>query len=109
MEEASVAPYSAALMHGAIQVTQAYLFCRPVQRQSHATQLSGEHDKAEGVSVNGVSLNQSKTWQRTLFANDFLGVRRFDTLYTPIYLSALADSAAQNTYSARNNMFWTFV
>ena len=67
MEEASVAPYRAALMHEAIQVTQAYLFCRLVQRRSHATQLSGEHDKAEDAGVNGVSLNQSKIWQRTVF------------------------------------------
>ena len=54
--------------------------------------------------MNDVSLDQSNDWQRTLFAEDFLGLRRVDMLSTLIDPNILADFAAQSTYSARNDL-----
>jgi hypothetical protein len=110
MEEASVARRSAALMLEVIHVVKAYLIRhrRSVQLSStysHPTQLGIARGEGESDGMADVSLNQSNAWQRTLFAEDLLGVRRVDMLSTLIDPNILADFASQSTYPAQNDMF----
>ena len=57
------------------------------------------------MNVPNISMNESNNWQRTLFADDFLGLRRVDMLSTLIDPTILVDFAAENTYSAQNDPF----
>jgi hypothetical protein len=109
MEEASVAQRSAALMLEVIQIAKAYLirrrrFMQLSSTHSNHTQLRNGRGEGDRDDVADVWLNESNTWQQTLFAEDFLGVRRVDMLSTLIDPNILADFAAQSTYSARNDM-----
>jgi hypothetical protein len=110
MEEASVARRSAALMFEVIEVTKAYLIRR--RRLNESMSGNPQNDylgmvRTGGASdgVNDMSLDQRDNWQQTLFAEDFLGLRRVDMLSTLIDPNILEGFAGQNAYSVQNDFF----
>ena len=110
MKEASVARRSADLMLEVIEVAKTYLARRRLSMQQPVnSHLSPSQFGSLGMEpdMNGpnISMNESNNWQRTLFADDFLGLRRVDMLSTLIDPTILVDFAAENTYSAQNDPF----
>ena len=110
MEEASVARRSAALMFEVIEITKAYLtrrrrsmesICGNLQTNSPGNGRTG----SASIGMGDMSLDQSNTWQQTLFAEDFLGLRRVDMLSTLIDPNILEGFAGQNAYSVQNDLF----
>lgn len=111
MEEASVARRSAALMFEVIEVTKAYLIRRrrsmaPICGNSQANSLGIGRSGGASIGMGDMSLDQSSTWQRTLFAEDFLGLRRVDMLSTLIDPNILEGFADQSACSSQNDLFW---
>jgi hypothetical protein len=111
MEEASVARRSAALMLEVIEVAKTYLAQRRVSMQlssmhSYPPQFGmGVNGESDGHGVDHSAMDQTTHWQRTLFAEDFLGLRRVDMLSTLIDPNILGEFAAENTYSAQSDLF----
>jgi hypothetical protein len=111
MEEASVARRSADLMLEVIEVAKTYLIQRRLSMQlsslqSYPSQMGmGANGEAGGQGIVHASMSESNHWQRTLFAEDFLGLRRVDMLSTLIDPSILGDFAAENSYPAQNDLF----
>jgi hypothetical protein len=110
MEEASVARRSAALMLEVIEVAKTYLTRRRSCRQFSVANLDPAQFRIEGTeggsdSAGNASLNLSNDWQRTLFADDFLGLSRVDMLSTLIDPNVLVDFAAQNSYLDQNDLY----
>ena len=111
MEEASVARRSAALMFEVIEVTKAYLIRRRRSMESMSGNLQNEYlgtGRFGGASdgTNDMSLDQSNNWQRTLFAEDFLGLRRVDMLSTLIDPNILEGFAGPSAYSIQNDLLF---
>jgi hypothetical protein len=111
MKDASVARRSAALMLEVIEVAKTYL-----SRRRQCMQLSLASSSPSGFDTMGndcgitdgvshVPMNENYNWQRTLFAEDFLGLRRVDMLSTLIDPSTLVNFAAENTFSTQNELF----
>jgi hypothetical protein len=110
MEEASVARRSAALMFEVIEVTKAYLIRRRRSMESihgnlQTNSLGTGCTESASIGMGDVSLDESNTWQQTLFAEDFLGLRRVDMLSTLIDPNILEGFAWQSAYSVQNDLF----
>lgn len=111
MEEASVARRSADLILEVIEVAKTYLIQRRLSMQlsslnSYPSQIGmGGNGEAGGEGIANVSMSESNHWQRTLFTEDLLGLRRVDMLSTLIDPSILGDFAAENSYSVPNDLF----
>ncbi|KIN05388.1 hypothetical protein OIDMADRAFT_158009 [Oidiodendron maius Zn] len=110
MKEASVARRSADLMLEVIEIAKTYLARRRLSMQQPAgSHLSSSQFGSLGMepemNVPNISMSENNDWQRTLFADDFLGLRRVDMLSTLIDPTILVDFAAENTYSAQNDPF----